>query len=81
MIKILIDCIDYVYDEDQVYYAKDTTPKELEEFIDNLQQKDLEKFKNFFDTMPEIKKELDFKCVKCGHEENITVKGIQNFFV
>ena len=81
MIKILIDCIDYIYDEDQVYYAKDTTPKELEEFIDNLQQKDLEKFKNFFDTMPEIKKELDFKCVKCGHEENITVKGIQNFFV
>jgi len=81
MIKILIDCIDYIYDEDQVYYAKDTTPKELEEFIDNLQQKDLEKFKNFFDTMPEIKKELDFKCEKCGHEENITVKGIQNFFV
>ena len=27
------------------------------------------------------KKELDFKCEKCGHEENITVKGIQNFFV
>ena len=29
----------------------------------------------------EIKKELDFKCEKCGHEEKITVKGIQNFFV
>lgn len=81
MLKVLIDCIDYIYDEDQVYYAKDTTPKELEEFIDSMQQKDLEKFKNFFDTMPEIKKELDFKCSKCGHEENITVKGIQNFFV
>ena len=81
MMKILIDCIDYIYDEDQVYYAKDTPVKELEEFVDNLQQKDLEKFKDFFDTMPEIKKEVHFKCPKCSYEEDMTIKGMQSFFV
>ena len=81
MMKILIDCIDYIYDKENVYYAKDTPAKELEEFVDNLQQKDLEKFKEFFDTMPEIKKDVHFKCPKCGYEEDMTIKGLQSFFV
>ena len=81
MINVLTDCIDYIYDKDNIYYAKDTPKKELEEFIDNLQQKDLEKVKTFFDTMPEVKKDVHFKCPKCSYEEDITIKGMQNFFV
>lgn len=81
MINVLTDCIDYIYDRDNIYYAKDTSKKELEEFIDNLQQKDLEKVKTFFDTMPEIKKDVHFKCPKCAYEEDMTIKGMQNFFV
>jgi hypothetical protein len=81
MLEVLADCIDYVYDKENMYYAKDSTKEELEEFIDNLQQKDLENIKKFFDTMPELKKDLDFTCPKCSYHENIVVKGIQNFFV
>ena len=81
MVNILIDCIDYLYDEEQVYYAKDSTRKELEEFVDSMQQKDLEKVRVFFETMPEIKKDFDFHCSKCGYEEKMVVKGLQNFFV
>ena len=81
MIRILVDCIDHIYDKENVYYAKDSTREELEEFVDNLQQKDLEKFKEFFDTMPEIKKQVHFKCPRCGYEEDITIRGMQNFFV
>lgn len=81
MTSILVDCIDYIYDKEQMYYAKDTTKEELIEFIDNLQQKDLEKLKVFFDTLPEVKKNVDFECPKCHYKENIEIKGIQNFFV
>jgi hypothetical protein len=81
MANVLVDCIDYIYDKENIYYSKDSTRKELEEFVDSMQQKDLEKFKEFFDTMPEIKKDVQFKCGKCGHEEDITIKGMQNFFV
>ena len=81
MINILIDCIDYIYDKEEIYYAKDSTKQELEDFVDSLQQKDMEKFKEFFDTMPEIKKDVHFKCPKCAYEEDITIKGMQNFFV
>ena len=78
---VLVDCIEYIFDKDQIYYAKDSTKQEIEEFIDSMQQKDLEKFKDFFDKMPEIKKDVKFKCPKCNYEEEITIKGMQNFFV
>jgi len=81
IIEIIVGCIDFIYDADQMYYAKDSTKEELMEFVDNLQQDDLEKIQKFFTTMPKISKPLDFKCGKCGYEEKIVVEGIQNFFV
>jgi hypothetical protein len=81
VIELIVDCIDYIYDEETLYYAKDSSREELIEFLDSLQSKELEKLKQFFDTLPKIKKDLDFKCNKCGHEEKIVLEGIQSFFV
>ena len=81
IIKMAVNCIDYVYDADKIYYAKDSQEEDLIEFIESMQSKDLEKIKNFFDNMPKVSKDLDFKCGKCGHEEKITVEGMESFFV
>ena len=80
LLKIIIACIDYIYDEDQIYYAKDSNEQELMEFIESMQQSDVQKIEKFFQTMPKISKELDFHCTKCGYKENIVIEGIQNFF-
>lgn len=80
MMNIVVDCIDYIFDKENIYYAKDSAREELIEFVDNLQQKDLEKFQMFFETLPEIRKDVHFKCGKCGYEEDITLKGLQSFF-
>lgn len=81
LMELLINSIDYIFDKDKIYYAKDVTKDELIEFIENLQQKDLEKIQQFFETTPKIKRNLEFKCRKCGYEEDIIVEGLQNFFV
>ncbi len=81
IVSLTAKCIDYIYDEEQVYYAKDSTEEELIEFVESLQTKDLEKIKAFFESMPKLGKEVDFKCNKCGYEEKIQVEGIENFFV
>lgn len=81
IIKMTASCIDYIYDADQIYYAKDYTEQELIEFIDGLQSKDLEKIKEFFENMPRLAKDIDFKCHKCGYEEKMHLEGIDNFFV
>jgi len=81
LIELLINCIDYIFDTDKIYYAKDVSKEELVEFIDNLQQKDLEKIQQFFETSPKLKKDLTFSCRKCGYKENIVLEGLQNFFI
>jgi hypothetical protein len=81
IIEMIVNCVDYIYDKDSIYYAKDTSKEELVEFVENLQQDDIQKIQTFFTTMPKNKKNLDFKCKKCGYEESIEVEGIQNFFV
>lgn len=81
LIELLSNCVDYIFDDDKIYYTKDVTKEELIDFIDNLQQKDLEKIQQFFETSPKLKKNLNFNCRKCGYKENIVVEGLQNFFV
>jgi hypothetical protein len=81
VIELIIECIDYIYDEENIYYAKDNTKEELMEFLDTFQSKDLEKLKMFFDSLPKITKDIDFNCNKCGYHENLKLEGIQNFFV
>lgn len=80
IIKIITNCIDFVYDEDNIYYRKDISDEELLEFIEGMTRDQFEKIQQFFDTIPKIKKEVDFKCGKCGYKEKIVIEGIQNFF-
>ena len=80
-LKLIVACIDYIYDKDNIYYAKDTSDKELIEFLENMLQEDFAKIENFFNTFPKFSKDLHFKCGKCGYEEDIKVEGLQSFFV
>ncbi len=81
ILNTIISCIDYIYDKETLYYAKDSTKEELSEFVESLQTKDLQKFKEFFDTTPKLRKNINFKCPKCSYEENVLVEGIESFFV
>jgi len=81
ILDLTVGCIDYIYDEENIYYSKDSTKEELVEFVESLMSKDLEKIKNFFDTMPKMKKDVQFECKKCGHKEVIEIEGIESFFV
>ena len=81
LMELLTICIDNIFDQENIYYTKDVTKEELVDFIDNLQQKDLEKIQEFFETAPKIKKNIGFSCRKCGYKENIEVEGLQNFFI
>ena len=78
--KMITGCIDYVYDNEQIYYAKDTKEEELIDFIDSLTREQFAKVQDFFDTIPKIKKTLNFKCGKCGYQEDVVLEGIQGFF-
>lgn len=80
IMDMTINCIEYIYDDESVYYTTEYSKEELIDFIESLQTKDLEKIRDFFTMMPKLKKNVNFKCDKCGYEEEIEVEGLQNFF-
>lgn len=76
----IINSIDYIYDEDNIYKREDTSKAELVEFIDNLSQDQFTKLATFFDTMPKLKHNIKWKCSKCRMEEETELEGMANFF-
>ena len=78
--KMIADSIEYIHDGQQFYYAKDSTPKELIEFLEQLNQDQFSKIEEFFSNLPKLKKDVDVKCKKCGYEHHIEVEGLESFF-
>jgi len=80
LLLFIASCIDTIYDDKQVYLAKDHSSKELVDFLESLPQVSFTKIMDFFNKMPYMSYSTTIKCSKCGHEETIELKGAQDFF-
>lgn len=78
--EMIADSIEYIFDGDQFYYAKESSHKELVEFVESLSQQQFSKIENFFNDLPKLKKTVEMKCSKCGFEHKFTVEGLESFF-
>lgn len=77
---IIVDCIDCVYDSDNVYPAIEQSRQELIDFVDNLTQEQFLKLQQFFETMPKLEKVVEFDCPICGYHHVNTIQGLDGFF-
>lgn len=77
---IILTCIDYIYDETQVYHAKEYTKEELSTFIESLSSTQFANIQKFFDTMPKLLQKVVYDCPKCGQHHDQVLEGINNFF-
>lgn len=77
---VIISCVDYIYDSEEVHYAKDTSKEELMEFFENLTQDQFKKVQDFFETMPKLSKHVSYDCPVCGHHHDKVVEGLNSFF-
>jgi hypothetical protein len=65
---MIAQSIEYIYDGEQFYYATESTPEELMEFVEGLNQEQFGKIENFFNNLPKLKETLDIKCNKFRHD-------------
>jgi hypothetical protein len=72
--------IEYIYDGEQFYYASETQPQELVEFVESMNQEQFAKIENFFNNLPKLKETVDITCSKCGFHHKIDVEGLESFF-
>ena len=80
LFKLIIDCIDHIYEGEKIYPAKDTTKQELQEFIESLQSNQFEKMQNFFKSMPVLKHEVEVENPNTKKKSTVTFQGISDFF-
>ncbi len=83
MFEIICSCIAQIYDKkgDEVFEAKDQTAKELLEFVEQLNTKQFQKLQMFFDTMPKLKHVVTIENPKTKVKSDITLTGLNDFFV
>jgi rubrerythrin len=77
---LIVKCIDQIYDDETVYSKADYTPKQLKEFVEGLTQDQFRKIEQFFNTIPKMYKDVEFKCDKCGYTEDMRLEGLASFF-
>jgi len=80
MFKVVASCIDHIYEGEKTYPAKDSTQKELITFLEGLSQEAFLKIKKFFDTMPQLREEVEVTNPKTGIVSKVTFRGLQDFF-
>jgi len=78
--KIIKNCISMIFTQEETHEKDSFTDKELDEFIDSLNSKQMEGINNFFETMPTIKHTAKYTCKTCGEEKETTVQGLNSFF-
>lgn len=77
MIKL---CIEYIFDDTEVYYIKDTPKQEFDEFIDSLDTVAMNKLKEFFETMPRLRYTQEVN-LKSGKSVKLELEGLNDFFM
>ena len=78
--RVIKKCIDIIFTEEETHERDSFTDKELDDFIDSLNTKQMDKIRNFFETMPTLKHTVKYKCKTCDEEKETTVQGLQSFF-
>ena len=78
--KVIKNCITMIFTKEETHERDSFTDKELDEFIDSLNSKQMENINNFFETMPTIKHTAKYTCKTCGEEKETTVQGLNSFF-
>ncbi len=78
--NVISNCLDHVYQGEEIFSAKDYTDTQLTEFIDSLTQDQFAKITSFFETMPHLEKEVTYLNPCTKEEETVTLRGLQDFF-
>ena len=77
---MVVNSIEYIFDGEQYYYANESTPEELTEFIESLSQEQFSKIEYFFENLPTLNKTIEMTCSKCGFHHKIEAEGLESFF-
>ena len=78
--KVVADCIDTIYTEEDAWEAKDYTPDERIEFVQQLNSKQYKLVEKFFETMPKLSHTIEVVNPNTKEKGSVVLEGLSNFF-
>jgi hypothetical protein len=80
-LELIAHCIEYTFDEKEVYHINDEQIEELIKWLDELPLEMFSKLERFLTSCPKLSHVIDLTCPKCGKEEVLTIEGLSSFFL
>jgi hypothetical protein len=82
MLDVIVACIAQIYDKkgEEVYDSKDSTKKELMDFVEQMNTTQFQEVQAFFDSMPKLRHEVTVVNPKTKKENIVTLSGLNDFF-
>ena len=78
--KVITSSIDMIFSEEESWNASESTEKELEQFIEQLNSKQFQTIEKFFDTMPKLSHRVKVTNPKTNVESTVILEGLAAFF-
>ncbi len=78
--EIIKKCIEMIFTEKETHEKGSFSEKELDDFLDSLNTEQFLKIQSFYETMPQLKHTVKYKCTTCGEDKETTIQGLNSFF-
>ena len=79
--NVVADCMDTVFTEEDAWDARDYTPDERIDFVNQLNSKQYKAVEKFFSTMPKLSHKIEVVNPNTKEKSSIVLEGLADFFV
>ena len=78
--RVVADCMDTIYTGEDAWDAKDYTPQERMDFVEQLNSSQYKKVENFFSTMPKLSHKIEVVNPNTKEKGSVVLEGLSDFF-
>tara|TARA_Y100000592_G_scaffold61893_1_gene96691 strand:- start:16 stop:741 length:726 start_codon:yes stop_codon:yes gene_type:complete len=78
--RVVADCMDTIYTKEDAWDAKDYTPQERLDFVQQLSSKQYKEVEKFFSTMPKLSHEIEVINPNTKEKSSVILEGLADFF-
>jgi hypothetical protein len=80
IVEIIAECVDQIFDGEDVYDSSTTSKKEFVQFVENITNAQFEKIQEFFQSCPRLEHKFTVINPNTGEPSEFVLTGLSNFF-
>jgi len=79
-LSLIVGSIAAIITDEERISADSVSKEELQEFLVSMTANQLKLLTDYLEEMPALKHNAEFKCIKCGTDNELELKGLSDFF-